>query len=157
RVPRELEGRRHLQLPALATRPVVRLAYAAFVTWEEARRAVDPFLNHPEAELRSAALQALTGAVRFERSRLGELLALLRGRRHEPDPVRSAMFRGLAELPPGIWKAEHLEDLGQVLRDALSAADLSYATASQAQGIIVALLPFHPDWSAGWLVTLVRE
>ncbi|HEY7424672.1 MAG TPA: HEAT repeat domain-containing protein, partial [Gemmataceae bacterium] len=157
RDPRRAEGRRHLELPALATRPQARLAYAAFLSWEEARGTTEPFLNHPEAELRSAALQALIGAVRFERGHRGELLTRLRGRRHEQDPVRCIMLASLAQLPPGIWKTENLEDLGQILRDALSAADLSYATAAQAQGIIVALLPFHPDWSASWIVTLVRE
>jgi len=157
RAQRESEGRRHLALPALATRPAERLKYAASLPWEEARQAVEPFLNHPEADLRSEALQALIGAVRFERAQLGELLTLLRGRRHEQDPVRGVLLMSLAELPPGMWKGEHLEDLGQILRDALSAADLSALTASHAQAIVVALLSFHPDWSAGWLVTLVRE
>jgi hypothetical protein len=64
RAPREQEGRRHLDLPALATRPAVRLGYATFLPWEEARRFVDPWLNHPQAELRSAALQAVIGATR---------------------------------------------------------------------------------------------
>lgn len=154
---RVAEGRRHQALPALETRPQLRLPYAAFLPWEEARRIVEPFLNHPEAELRSAALQALIGVVRFERDRGGELLVLLRDRRHEQDPVRGNMLGGLAQLPPSLWKADYLPELGQILRDALSAADLSVATASQAQALVAALLPFHPDWSSEWLVTLVRE
>lgn len=154
---RETEGRRHLELPVLATRPLVRLQYAALVPWAEARRAVDPFLNHPEAELRSAAMQALIGVARFDRPRLAEVLTLVRGRKHEQDPVRGVMLTALAQLPPGIWKADHLDDLGQVLRDALSAADLSHMTVAFAQEIVVRLLPFHPDWSAEWLATLVRE
>lgn len=154
---RVAEARRHVELPALETRLQLRLPYAAFLPWEEARRIVEPFLNHPEADLRSAALQALIGVVRFERDRGGELLVLLRERRHEQDPVRGNMLGGLAQLPPSMWKAKDLQNLGQILRDALSAADLSYATASQAQALVVALLPFHPDWSSEWLVTLVRE
>ncbi|MEZ0362231.1 HEAT repeat domain-containing protein [Mycobacterium sp. pUA109] len=154
---REAEGRRHLDLPALATHPAFRLSYAAFVPWAQARRVADPFLNHPDAELRSAALQALIGAVRFQRARLGELLTALRDRRYEQDPVRCAVFAGLAQLPPSSWKPEHLPDLAQILRDALSAADLSHGTASYAQTLVRALLPFHLDWSLGWLVTFAGE
>ena len=43
-----------------------------------------------------------------------------------------------------------------MVREALDAADLSPATAGAAERLVVALLPFHPDWSAGWLATLVR-
>ncbi|HTU89865.1 MAG TPA: hypothetical protein VMF69_07200 [Gemmataceae bacterium] len=157
RLQRVAEGRRHLKLPALEALPQLRLKYAAFLPWEEARRVAEPFLNHPEADLRSAALQALIDVVRFDRDRRGDLLALLRGRRHEQDPVRCTMLSGLAQLPPSLWKADDLHELGQILRDALSAADLSSATASHAQALVVALLPFHPDWSSEWMVTLVRE
>lgn len=156
-VEREKEARRHLQLPVLATRPGPRLAYAMLLPWDDARQLVEPFLNHPEAEYRSAALQALTGATRYARQRVSELLAVLKVRKHEQDPVRCAMLTGLVSLPPSIWKQQHLDDLGQVIRDALSAADLSHASATHAQNLVVGLLPFHPTWSAEWLVTLVRE
>jgi hypothetical protein len=154
---RDQEARRHITLPVLATRPAMRLGYAALSPWQEAMRLAEPFLNNPEAELRSAALQALTGAVRFERSQAAELVNLLQTRRHEQDPVRCAMLAGLAELPPGLWRTEHLDGLGQIIRDALGAADLSYASAAHAESLVLALLPFHPQWSAAWLVTLVRE
>ena len=98
---REAEGRRHLGLPALATRPAQRLPYAAFLAWDEARATLDPFIRDPDAELRAAALGALAFATRYERNRASELLAVVRARRNEQDPVRSAMLSGLADLPPG--------------------------------------------------------
>jgi hypothetical protein len=151
------EARRHLALPALATRPAQRLAYAALLPWDEARPVADPLLSQPDATLRAAALTALVGATRYDRARLGEMLALLLVRRNEQDPVRLALMTALADLPPGAWRAEHLDGLGQVVRHALDAVDLSYATASAAERLVVALLPFHPEWCVSWLVTLVKE
>jgi hypothetical protein len=157
RAQREREARRHLALPALVTRPAQRLPYAAFLPWEEARQALITAIRDPDAALRAVALSALVEATRYERDRLAELLALVRARRNEQDPVRCAMLTALAELPPSMWRAEHLDVLGQILGDALGAADLSYSTAAAAESLVIALLPFHPEWSAEWLATLVRE
>ncbi len=154
---REAEARRHLDLPALATRPAQRLPYSAFLPWEEARAALDPFVRRPEPELRAVALAALISCVRFHRDRLPELLPFLRSRKNEQDPVRLALLSGLAGLPPGIWRADHLEDLGRILRDALDARDLSPGTANAGERLVMRLLPFHPEWSASWMATLVRE
>jgi len=154
---RHREGRRHLELPALATRPAQRIAYAAFLSWIEMRSVVDPLLRDPDAEIRGAAISSLVSAVRFNRDRLGEMLALLTTRRNEQDPVRVLMLNALSALPPGRWKAEHLEPLGVVLRHALDAADASAATGAAAERIVVGLVPFHPDWSRRWLATIVAE
>ncbi len=105
---REQEGRRHLSLPRLATRPQYRLQYASLLPWEEALDALEPYLHNSDAELRIAALRALIHRVRYHRDKLPELLALLRARQHERDPVRYAIIGGLAEPPPGRWSAEQL-------------------------------------------------
>lgn len=154
---REQEARRHLKLPALAATPEELIPYLGLLPWDEARERLDAWLSHPEAELRSAALGALATAARYHREHLTDLLAEARRRTNEQDPVRRAMLAALAGLPPGRWRAEHLDDLGQVIRDALDAADLSHDTASSAEQLAVALLPFHPAWAAEWLQTLVRE
>jgi hypothetical protein len=154
---REQEGRRHLALPALATRPDDRLPYAAFLPWEEAGELLDPHTRDPDADRRSLALETLVFAVRYHREHLSELLKLLRGRSNEQDPVRGSMLGGLAGLPPGMWQAEHREDLGHILRAALDAPDLSAGTAACAEQLILNLLPFHPAWSSAWLATLLRE
>ena len=138
-------------MPLLLTRPLERLPYAAFLPWTEALAAVDTDLRNPDAERRAAALSALAGAVRYDRSQAATYLALVRARRNEQDPVRAAMLWGLAELPPSLWRSDQLADLGGVLREALDAADLSAASVEAAETLIVRLLPFHPEWSAGWL------
>ncbi len=154
---REQEARRHLNLPALAARPAQRLPYAAYLAWDEARQTLDPFVRNPDPDLRVVAHTTLASAVKYHRDRLPELLAMHIARKNEQDPVRLAMLAGLAVLPPGIWKPEHLDDLAQILRNALDAADLSSITANAMERLIVYLLPFYPHWCAGWLATLAQE
>src|SRR5579872_2550959 len=156
RAQREQEGRRHLALPALVTRSETRLPYAAFVPWDEARSILDPFLNDPQAEMRAVVLRTLAIAVRYQRDRLPELLAILRGRAREQDTVRSAMLNGLAELPPGIWHTDHLADLGHIIRDALDATDISHATVHALYQLILHLIPREPEWSAQQLAPIVQ-
>jgi hypothetical protein len=67
------------------------------------------------------------------------------------------MLTALAELPHGIWQVEHLDDLGQIMRDALNATDLSHATARALERLVVYLFPFHPEWSAGQIAIVFRE
>lgn len=154
---REQEGRYHLALPTLATRSTERLSYTAFLQWDEARIILTPFIHNPDAKLRVAALTALVFATRFQRQCLPELLLIVCERRNEQDPVRCAMLNGLADLPPGIWLSQHLDSLGQIIRDALDAADQSHATVAAAERLIIALLPSYPAWAADWLATLVQE
>jgi hypothetical protein len=154
---REQEGRRHLALPALAARPAERLPYASFLPWDEAAAVLKSAAGSPDPALRGVAAAALVGCGRFHPDRLADVIAAVLARRNEQDPVRQPAMTALAELPPGRWRVEHLDGLGQVLRQALDAADLSHLTAHAAEQLVVSLLPFHPAWSAGWLATLVRE
>ena len=154
---REQEARRHLNLPALAPRPAERLPYASFLPWDEAREILDPFLRNPEPDLRVLAHAQLANAVRYNRSHLADLLTLQLARKNEQDPVRLAMLNGLAGLPPGIWKPEHLDDLALILRNGLNAADLSGATVGAMKTLVVKLLKFYPHWCAEWMATLAKE
>ena len=154
---RQEEARRALGLPALATRPLQRLPFAALLPWDEARAEVAPWLSHPEAEYRAAALVALCEAVRFDRARASDLLELLIARKHEQDPVRLAFLDALSALPPGRWEVGHLTGLAQVIRDALDAGDLSTGSVAALGRLVFSLLPFHPTWAAGRLAELTRE
>ena len=151
------EGRRHLALPALATRPQERLRYAAFLPWDEARVLLEAPLRSPDADLRGAALQTLIAATCYQREHLADVLQLVRQRRNEQDPVRREMLTALTGLPHGIWQVEHLDDLAQIIRDALNATDLSPTTAQAMERLVVYLFPFHPEWSAGQMAIVYRE
>ncbi len=154
---RESEARRHLSIPAFVTEPKHRLPYAALLSWEGALAELTPYLRNADAELRSAAWRPLIGAVKYHRDRLPDVLAMLIARRNEQDPVRSTFLTALAELPPGMWRTEHLTELGQVFRDALNASDLSFESGRAIETLVIKLLPFHPEWSTSWLATLVKE
>ena len=99
------EARRHLALPTLITRPAQRLPYAACLPWDEAQATLEPFIRNPDPELRVVALPALIGVTRYERTRLAEALQIVIARRNEQDPVRQAMVRALADLPPSRWES----------------------------------------------------
>ncbi len=151
------EGRRCFGLPALLTRFAARLPYASLLPWDEAQAALKPFAGSPDPEQRAAALAALIGAARYERAHLPDALALTEARSNEQDPIRLRLLAALAALPPGRWAAADLDPLGRILRAALSAADLSSATARYAERLVTALVPFHPAWAAEWLGTLAKE
>lgn len=151
------EARRHLELPALATRLLVRLRYAAFLPWDETRVVLDSALRSKEAEMRSVALQTLIEATRYQAAYIPNALQLVRQRRNEQDPVRREMLAALAGLPYGRWREEHLPELTQIIRDALDASDLSEATAQSIGKLLIRLLPFYPAWCAGQLAIVYRE
>src|SRR5579859_4670458 len=150
------EGRRHLELPALATRPLEQFPYAAFLPWDEARALLDTPLRSPDADLRAAVLKALISGTCYQRSHLADALQLVRNRRNEQDPVRREMLTALEALPHSIWQAEHLDDLAQIIRDALNAADLSHPTAQAMERLVVHTFKFHPEWSANQLAVIYR-
>ena len=120
---RQHEGQRHLDLAALATRPAQRIAYAAFLPWEQMRASSSPCCVIPTPKSAEAAISSFVAAARFDGRRLAEVLELLTARRNEQDPVRLLMLTA-GGVPPGRWKPEHLPELGTVLRHALDAADL---------------------------------
>ncbi|WP_165245528.1 hypothetical protein [Paludisphaera soli] len=154
---RREEARRVAALPVLATRPLQRLPFVGLMPWDEARSEAKPWLAHPEAENRAAALVALCEAARFDRSRLAVLLELVTARRHEQDPVRSAFLGALSSLPPGRWADVHLTGIAQVIRDALDAGDLSPGSVASLGRLVRSLLPFHPAWAARQLAEVTRE
>lgn len=154
---RTAEARRHRDLPALRTRPLQRLPYAAFLPWDEARAALATALRSPEAEQRGAALAALVGVVRYERARLSEALALVQARGNEQDPVRAAMLEALARLPPSCFGADALPALSTILRQALDATDLSWRSVRALESLTVRLVPVQPVWAASAFETLLRE
>ena len=151
------EGRRHLVLPALATRPIQRLLYAAFLPWDEARTTLEASLRSPDADLRGVALRTLITTTRYQRDHLADALMLVRERRNEQDPIRLIMLAVLDSLPSSMWRGEHLTDLAQIIRDALDASDRSTATTYVIERLVLHLLPFHPAWSASQLPQIYRE
>lgn len=154
---REKEGRIHIALPSLSADPNLRLPYAQLLPWQEALQLVTEYLKNPDAALRGIAISSLVASVRFNRVNAGELLELLRARKNEQDPVRLTWLAGLSQLPPGIWKDEHLDGLNGVIKDALDAKDLSYSSIHAIDQFLVKLVPFHTAWAADWLASVMKD
>ncbi len=154
---RESEAKRHLEHPRLQTERLARMPYVSLLGWQEAQILLEPSIKHPKPEQRLAAVAAQIGAARYGATDFQKALELVAFRKNEQDPIRGAMLKGLADLPPARWQTTQLERLGQILQDALNAADLSGQTAIQAERLVVGLLPFQLKWAAQWVKTLVKE
>ncbi|MCP3141626.1 hypothetical protein [Pyxidicoccus xibeiensis] len=158
---REREARRHLhEVVALGTRPQQRLDYARLLPWEEADSVLKTYVGHPEGTVRGAALAtllAIPGLRPDEPALVDRALPLVLARKNEQDPVRAAMFGALVRWPRRVWRREHTEAVGRMLRDALDAADLSHATAQLAETLLLRTFARDPAWGATWLATLLKE
>ncbi|MCP3161500.1 hypothetical protein [Myxococcus qinghaiensis] len=158
---REREARRHLhEVVALGTRPLQRMEYARLLPWDEAEAALKSHLGHPEGNVRAealASLLAIPGLRADEPALVDRALPLVLARKNEQDPVRAAMLEALVLWPRRVWRHEHTEAVGRMLRDALDAADLSYRTAELAETLLLRTFARAPDWGATWLATLLKE
>lgn len=158
---REREARRHLhEVVALGTRPNRRMEYARLLPWDEAQAALQPYLGHPEGAMRGAALGALLalpGLRPDEPALVDRALPLVLARKNEQDPVRTQMLAALVQWPRRVWRREHTEAVGRMVRDALDAADLSHHTAQLAETLVLRTFAKDPAWGAQWLGTLIKE
>ncbi|HNK47239.1 MAG TPA: hypothetical protein PKL17_20825 [Pseudomonadota bacterium] len=157
----EREARRHLvDVTALRTRPEQRILYATLLPWDEAAPHLKAYLGHPEGEMRGQALVALLGIpgrLPPEPALVEEALRICVGKKFEQDPVRLRMFQALAGWPKAVWDKKYLPQVGQLLRDALDAADLSHATAQAAERLLVRLFFLDGEFGGKWLATLLKE
>lgn len=157
----EREGHRHLRdVVALDTRPAERIAYAAFVSWDDAEKALAAHAGHPDGERRGVALATLL-AIPGKRTNEPELvdraLALAHARKNEQDPVRLAMLAAIAAWPRSVFRKEHFPRVMELVRDALDAGDLSAATAQTAERLLLRTFRLDPAEGARWLGVLVKE
>ncbi|AUX44506.1 hypothetical protein SOCE26_059700 [Sorangium cellulosum] len=153
---REREARRHLVgCPALVAKPDRRMSYARLLPFAEAKEVLAPQLGHPEGDERAKAQALLLASVLHDRGALPDALANVRARKFEQDPVRRAMIGALAALPVARFAPEHLAAVGAVVQDALDAADLSPATSSAVERLVVRLFRVDGAWGARWLAKLL--
>lgn len=164
RLPRELatrEAERHVNdVVALKTSPQRRLAgIARYLPWRTLEAALRDYLGHPEGEVRALALgELLANPGVFDDADLaGRALDLVIARKFEQDPVRQAMIGTLERWPRRVWRAEHLAKVGQIVRDALDASDLSVGTAAAAERLVTRLFGVDAAWAATWLATTIKE
>ncbi len=151
------EAKRHLSLPSLAARVAERLVYARYLTWPEALEIIQPVLDSSEVDVRAIGFRCLLPILRFQRSHRPDLLEILLKRKNEPDPVRLEVLSGLSHLPPSIWQTDDLDSLSTIIKDALSAADLSFTSLNYIGKLVLRLFRFHNEWSIKWIVQLAKD
>ncbi|MCA9597717.1 MAG: hypothetical protein KC776_30600 [Myxococcales bacterium] len=158
-LPRDLkarEARRHLEeVPALATRPEERIAYAALLPLDEAAAALASFTSHPDGPVRAVAMRALATVPATYPEAMAGALERVASRRFEQDPVRQAMLLALSELPLRAFSREILPALSEVFQHALDAADLSPTTSFHIERTCVRLFRRDAPWAAEWLSKLL--
>lgn len=145
---REQEGRRLQALPSLAMHPEERLAYAVLLPWNEALGVLDPFLRDPGERVRTIALQTLVQLARYEREHVLDVLEMLQGHLHEPDPVWRVVLDHLCELPRGLWRREHLAAVEPILQGTLNTFGVSSNSFAALFLLITRFLDCAPEWSA---------
>jgi len=158
---REREARRHLhEVVALGTRPETRIRYARFLPWDEAEVALRAYIGHPEGGMRGNALTvllAIPGLRPAQAALVDKALAMVLARKNEQDPVRLVMLHALSAWPRAVWRPEHTRAIGQILRDALDAGDLSHASGQAAEQLLLRTFRLDPAWGAQWLATFIKE
>ncbi len=151
------EAERIAALPIMATRPQTLATYVAYLPWPKMRQITDRFLTHPEGEWRGWGWAAVLTSLRYQRNEAAGVLAMIRKRKFEQDPVRLVILQNLATLPAGIWKEPHLIEIAGIVREALDAADLSYASVMYMTAFVQKLIPTHPVWTAKQLAIVYSE
>jgi hypothetical protein len=151
------EAQRILSLPNIAAKLLGRLPFVGLLSWDEANTAAEKSIGHAKPEYRAATVQVLIGVAKFDLTRRAEALALVTYRHNEQDPIRQVMLEELTRLPRAGWKEEHLDALGEVVRAALDAVDLSTTTAMYCEQLVGRLFAQHPTWAAKWLAIIIRE
>ena len=151
------EAKRISTLPQLSTRPTVQATYSTYLPWTDMKAIIDRFLTHPEGEMRASGWGTLIASLRYERNQAGNVLAMIRQRKFEQDPVRLVILQGLTLLPRSVWDPSHLTELTGLIREALDAADLSYGSATYLTGFVQKLIPRFPEWAAQQLALIYSE
>ena len=144
---------------AFRTRPEQRILYATLLPWDEAAPHLKAYLGHPEGEMRGQALVALLGIpgrLPPEPALVEEALRICVGKKFEQDPVRLRMFPGAGWLAQGGLGQKYLPQVGQLLRDALDAADLSCDGAG-GRATACAAVFLDGEFGGKWLATLLKE
>ena len=154
---RVAEAERIAGLSIMATRPQTLATYAAYLPWQKMRTIADRFLTHPEGEWRGWGWAIVLTSLRYQRDQASDVLAMIRKRKFEQDPVRLVILQNLATLPAGIWKEPHLIEIAGVVREALDATDLSHTSVMYLTAFVQKMISNHPPWAAQQLVTIYRE
>lgn len=151
------EAERISALPELAARPCLPALYAGYLPWPRLRECADHFLSNPDGEWRGWGWEAIGTGLRYHQGEAATVLAMIRQRKQEQDPVRVVILQQLAALPGRTWKESHLDDLTEIIRASLDAADLSRSSVLFLSDLAQKQLGRQPVWAVRQLASIYRE
>ncbi|MGF1527916.1 MAG: hypothetical protein ACFCBW_14160 [Candidatus Competibacterales bacterium] len=109
----------------------------------EARPILEAAARSARAEDRAQALRLLVDCTARDRRQVDTLLQRLLGLKNEQDPVRQAVWRGLAAAPVSMFNAAQMVPLAQMVQFTLDARDTAYTTRAGIQQLAYRLLVGH--------------
>lgn len=156
---RHAEARRMLALASIVADEPRRLPLLAFLPLAEAHAELDATTRLPDPGARAEGYRRLIAcaARTGDPEQFGAVLRSLTRLRNEQDPVRGAALFAIAEAHPGLFDAEVVDVLTDLVRDTLEARDTSYRTRSALTDLAARLLTHHVVGGApeltGWALT----
>ncbi|WP_067482071.1 hypothetical protein [Actinomadura hibisca] len=134
---RAREARRMLGLRRITDHPGRRWETTAYLPFDEAEPVLRELTRRPDADERATGYRLLFACAGRTRDPdvLTRLLDTTDRLRNEQDPVRVQALGALANVPPGMFRAEHGDALTRLTTDALNARDCSHQTRAQLQNL----------------------
>lgn len=132
-----------------------RLLYASMLPWEEMLQATGGHLESTDTLLRSRALQARIGAIRYHPDGLPETMERLRAQKEQGN-TRTALLEALLDLPASIWQERDLPDIKALLGPRWGKDDDDQQNELKLAWL-VKLLPAHVDWAAWEFNVLLHD
>jgi len=146
-----------LTLREIREDPERQLTMIAYDDIDNARPILEKAATSAQAEERGRALALLVSCTGRYRRGLTATLTFLQRLKNEQDPVRSDAWTALAEVPPSLFKAEHIELLQQLVDFSMEARDTSLATRYKIEDLAFTLLCVNAKEPKSELFTAALE
>ena len=146
---RHREADRMVELAPVRERRERRLSITAFRAVDDARPVFEEAARSARAEDRAEALGHLVACTARDRRAMDVLLERLLRLRNEQDPVRLAVWQGLAAAPMSIFTAAHVPPLTAMVDFTVEARDTSFGTRAAIQRLAYGLLVHRATAPAG--------
>ncbi len=143
--PRHAQARRHLALPETRSDPDGPATLAPWLPLDEATALLVPEgrPRQKDGDARARTWRRWLDTIARERKGLDAVLDAIGFLRNEQDPVRLSVIQGLAALPIGLYRIDHVAALDAFTTAILEARDTSWTTRHGLQTLAVRLLMAH--------------
>eukprot|EP00803_Ostreobium_quekettii_P009035 evm.model.scf_3967.1 EVM.evm.TU.scf_3967.1 scf_3967:1225-6018(+) len=153
-----IQNHKKLKADAHNQRPHELLPYFQLLPWDEMMGCLMPWLKSDDAQTRAMGIQSAISSISNDYSHALQAMELIHTRKNERDSVREAMLKALHSA--GAAKraeAAELEQLENIISDAMCATDTSAASIRLIECICLSAFPRNPRWAAGQLKKCINQ